>query len=207
MVARHFKEPYQFCCLSDDATPIPGVKIIPINNQVYARPWWHKVHMFDPALGISGRILYFDLDVVIHDDICKLVSELTTEFVGVRDFNRKFVSSWAKLNSSVMSWIAGSHSEIFTKFVSDSASAMKLHGDQDWIYLCMGKVIKFWPDHLIQSYKWEIRSKQDINTSSLPRTFKTIACPEIPSNCSVCVFHGDPNPDKVLDPYVVDNWR
>jgi hypothetical protein len=25
--------------------------------------------------------------------------------------------------------------------------------------------------------------------------------------CSIAVFHGDPNPDAVFDPFVVDNWQ
>ena len=34
-------------------------------------------------------------------------------------------------------------------------------GDQDWTWAQAKKVhMKFWPDKWIQSYKWEIRSRQ-----------------------------------------------
>jgi hypothetical protein len=61
MVSRHLTLPYKFVCLTDDSTPIEGVELLVQPNAGYARPWWHKVHMFDPNLGLEGKILYLDL--------------------------------------------------------------------------------------------------------------------------------------------------
>ena len=58
MVARHLTVPYEFVCLTDDQHDIAGVRKIYQPNANYARGWWHKVHMFDSALPIRGRILY-----------------------------------------------------------------------------------------------------------------------------------------------------
>lgn len=208
MVARHLTVPYEFVCLTDDQHPIEGVRSIVQPNAQYAKGWWHKVHMFDPSLPIEGRIIYFDLDVVIHDNINKLVENCGDTFYGIRDFNRKFVPKWDKLNSSVLSWVKGSNSIIYEQFIKNPNSALKLHGDQDWIYQVAGNTIKYWPDIWIQSYKWEIRSRNEVDFSQRTgRTFRTIANPVIPKECCVCVFHGEPNPHDVLDPYVVDNWH
>ena len=207
MVSRHLTVPYEFCCLTDDQQPIEGVKILYVANKGYVKQWWHKVHMFDPNLGLSGRILYLDLDVVIHDNINKLVENQGDTFFGIRDFNRKFVPKWDKLNSSALSWIAGTQSDIFTIFTKQSTTALKLHGDQDWIYHIARNRIKYWPDPWIQSYKWEIRSRNEIDFSPGIRTFKEVRDPIIPKDCCIAVFHGDPNPDKVKDKFVVDNWR
>ena len=207
MVSRHLTVPYEFVCITDDQHLIPGVRSIvqPIKN--YKKIWWHKVHMFDPGLPIQGRILYFDLDVVIHANIDSLAIGHGHSFLGIKDFNRKFHASWTYLNSSVMSWMHGSQSHIYQEFNNNPNEAQKLQGDQDWIWKTSKDRIKFWPIEWIQSYKWEIRSREELVLKDGKRLFKSVINPKIPINCSVCVFHGDPNPHDVLDPYVVDNWR
>lgn len=208
MVSRNLTIPYKFVCLTDDNHRIDGVENIVQPNSGYKKGWWHKVHMFDPFLPITGRILYFDLDIVIHSNIDKLVSSYGSEFVGIRDFNRKFHSKWQYLNSSVMSWMHGSHPDIWLQFKKDPTAAQKLMGDQDWIWKLHRNNIKFFPDEWIQSYKWEIRSKNDLTQINGRRRFRTenndhTADPA----CSVYVFHGEPKPQDVNDRFIVDNWR
>lgn len=207
MVSRHLTLPYEFVCLTDDPTPISGVRNIVQPSSKYHQGWWHKVHMFSPTLGLQGRILYFDLDVVIHDSINKLVENYQNEFLGIRDFNRKFHPSWKILNSSALSWIAGTQDEIWNRFSTERTSALRMHGDQDWIWHVAKDNITFWPDKWLLSYKWEIRSRDELNFSGRPRVFKTIRNVEIPSECSVAIFHGEPNPHDIQDPFVVDNWK
>lgn len=208
MVSRHLTIPYEFVCLTDDPLPFDGVRSIIQPHAQYSKAWWHKVHMFDPSLPIRGRIIYFDLDVVIHSNINKLAEDAGDTFYGIRDFNRKFNPSWNKMNSSVLSWRHGTYREIFDQFNDNKKSAMRLHGDQDWIYQIAGSKMKYWPDSWIQSYKWEIRSRNEVDlTKRENRTFKTVINPAIPNDCCVTIFHGEPKPENVLDPYVVDNWR
>ena len=130
MVSRHLTVPYEFFCLTDDQHPIEGVRSIVRPHAGYAKGWWHKVHMFDPGLGLYGRVLYFDLDIVIHNNLDKLVTGYGQEFLGIRDFNRKFNPQWNILNSSVMSWPAGLHPDIFTTFQSNPKQAQKFHNSQ-----------------------------------------------------------------------------
>ena len=208
MVSRHLTVPYEFVCLTDDHTQIEGVisKIIP--HQRYERGWWHKVHMFDPTLNLKGRILYFDLDVIIHSNIDRFVTSYKKEFLGIRDFNRKFHKNWNIMNSSVMSWPAGLHPDIFYRFTDDPKKAMKLHGDQDWIWQVAKSRIQWWPEQWIQSYKWEIRDRSELIYNGGKRMFKDVKNQvAIPNDCSVCVFHGEPNPHDIKDKYVLDNWR
>ncbi len=207
MVSRHLTVPYEFVCLTDDQHPIDGVRSIIQPHGGYQRGWWHKVHMFDPSLNLKGRVLYFDLDVVIHDNIDKLVLGYSNEFLGIRDFNRKFNPSWNILNSSVMSWPAGLHPDIYTVFKTDPKKAQRLHGDQDWIWQVAKSRITFWPDKWLQSYKWEIRDRNELTYERGQRYFKQVRDVKIPADCSVCVFHGDPKPEQIQDSYVLDNWR
>jgi len=208
MVQRHTTVPYEFVCLTDDQHPIDGVKNIVEPHAGYVKAWWHKVHMFKSTLPITGRILYFDLDVVIHDKIDKLISGLQPEdFYGILDFNRQFVPNWNRLNSSVMSWHAGMQNEIWDKFSRDPQTAMKLHGDQDWIWKVGQNKIKFWPRDYILSYKWEIRNKSEVVVKNGRRLFNMSKEVIPPPDCCVTVFHGDPKPQDVQDKFVVDNWR
>jgi hypothetical protein len=208
MVSRHMTIPYEFACLTDDQHTIEGVRTIYQPNANYQRGWWHKVHMFDPNLPLRGRILYFDLDVVICSNIDKLGLYCQDQFMGIHDFNRKFYASWKYLNSSVMAWTHGTQSHIYEQFKSKPADAQRLQGDQDWIWkLCQNK-LKFWPREWIQSYKWEIRSREELAVVNGKRQFKTVKDDlAVHPECSVAVFHGDPNPCAVQDKFVVDNWR
>jgi hypothetical protein len=208
MVSRHLTVPYEFVCLTDDSTPIDGVRIIYQPNAGYAKGWWHKIHMFDPSLPVSGRILYFDLDIVLINNIDKLISNLDNNFYGILDFTRSVQPHRQSLNSSVMSWIHGNHCNIWHDFHTFYKSAIRLHGDQDWIWHLCKREIKFWPIEFIQSYKWEIRGRQDLTMAYGKRNFKFVKTDiEIDPNCSVLVFHGDPKPDAIEDPIIVDNWR
>lgn len=207
MVSRHLTVPYEFVCLSDDPTKIQGVRTLYQKSAGYNRPWWHKVHMFDPNLDISGRILYLDLDVIICNNLDKLVNANNNHFYGIQDFNRKFYPKYHHLNSSVMSWVHRSNQDIYQKFMENKAGAQKLHGDQDWIWSIAKTRIKFWPINWIMSYKWEIRSREELLYRTGKRGFATVKNPTIPSDLSIAVFHGDPKPEDVTDPFVVDNWR
>jgi len=208
MIARHLTVPYEFVCLTDDRHLIEGVRSIIKPNQNYAKGWWHKVHMFDPSLPLQGRILYFDLDVVIHDNLDKFVTTFTDDFIGILDFNRAFYSTWKNLNSSVLSWNYGSQSHIYEKFIENPVNAMRLPGDQDWIWKTSRDIIKFWPREWVQSYKWEVRKREELQVVNGKRKFKFDDHGTRPvAGCSVCVFHGDPNPEAVKDKFVVDNWR
>lgn len=208
MVDRHLSEPYEFVCLTDDPHNLPGVKNIFQPNSKYIRGWWHKIHMFNPELPLNENILYFDLDVVIHGNIDKLMNQINLGFFGIQDFNRKFHKNWKYLNSSVMGWKHGTQKKIWEDFCINPTEAMRLPGDQDFIWKVAKHKIKFWPVNWIQSYKWEVRSKEELHMVNGKRQFKESRHDiDIHPECCISVFHGDPKPDEVKDKFVIDNWR
>lgn len=208
MIARHTTVPYELVCLTDDPTPVEGVRLILRKNEGYAKGWWHKVHMFDPQLPIDGRILYMDLDVVICSNIDRLTTLKRESFLGIRDFNRKFFPNWKKLNSSVMAWNHRTQTHIWTEFKQAPMNAMRMHGDQDWIWKTSNDRLEFWPEEWIQSYKWEIRKKEELVVINGKRQFREIKNDVVVSkDCCIAVFHGEPNPCEVRDSFVLENWK
>lgn len=209
MVSRHITLPYEFYCLTDDPQEVEGVHMIHLPNQGYDMQWWHKLHWFDPSIGLKGRILYLDLDIVIHKNIDKLVDLASDKFYGVREFSRAFVPpgvEWNRLNSSIMSWIGGTHGDLFDKFKQDTSTAMSTAlDDQDWLFRNAIERITFWPDSWIQSYRWETAKHTDVYDAS-NKTFVKQTTLEVPRECAICVFHGHPKPEKVLSNFVISNW-
>lgn len=177
MVAAHLTAEHRFVCITDDATGL-DCETIPIDSDY--RGWWQKVTLFrrDPY-GISGRILYLDLDVVITGRLDDLV-ENDADFATIADFCRPAI-----YNSSVMLLRAGSHPEVAEDFTPDVTRRM--HGDQDWISQKI-RGAHIWPRTWVRSYKLDYQQERPS-----PGT-------------KVVVFHGEPKPHE-CDGWVRSAWQ
>ena len=157
MVKRHCTIPYEFVCFTDDLRDInPKIKTISL-EQIGLYGWWYKPMFFDKNLPLQGNILYFDLDVVICNNIDNLWTYSPDNFAICRDFNRSLRHDWNRMNSSVFKMRTGQYSFVFDEFMDNAPMNMRrFHGDQDWIYEMMkdrtGQWV-FWPDQWIMSYK------------------------------------------------------
>lgn len=208
MVKRNTTVPYQFHCLTDDPNGLdPDINVITLPKDPWIKSWWSKLWMFAPEMPIKGNILYFDLDVVIFDNIDPLFSH-TGKFNIIRDFNRCRIKDWKLSNSSCMRWEAGTMDYLWNEFKDRSAQVMQQnHGDQDWITKRAKDDITWFPEEWIRSYKWEMVGLKDTKllTKDGRSFFRTPAKIE-PGN-RVAVFHGLPNPMNCADKFVEDNWK
>ncbi len=207
MAKRHSTVPFKFACITEDPGGLNSdIVHIPIPNHKLSG-WWYKTWIFSNELPINGNILFFDLDVVIIKNIDQLWTYRPGQFCIIRDFNRHTVKTWEKFNSSVFRFRKGEYAFVWDNLVKDMSAIKRLHGDQDWIYSQIKGGFSFWPDEWMQSYKWEIRNKNDlVRDKHNRRVFREIAYPKIDPRTSVLVFHGDPKPSEVEDPIVVQNW-
>lgn len=211
MVKRHCTLDYEFVCLTDDARDINNnITILPLPGGIAG--WWCKPYMFSKDLPLNGTVLYLDLDVVIASNIDKLFTYQPNNWCTIRDFTRVMRPKWHKYNSSVVRFQTGQLDFVWEEFDRDKINIQRrLHGDQDWLWeATRNKQAMLYPDSWIQSWKWEVRKDKTFKPGGVKgkRTFNTIddlAKPRV--ECAVCVFHGDPNPEHCLDPWVVDNWR
>jgi len=211
MVKRHCTIPYEFVCFTDDLRDINHeIKTIKL-QEIGVYGWWYKPMFFDKDFPLDGNILYFDLDIVICQNIDNLFSYAPDVFCICRDFNRSLRHDWNRMNSSVFRLKSGSLPFVYDEFMDNAPMNMRrFHGDQDWIYEMLKDKQKqwvFWPDEWIRSYKWEMRDRAELERINGVRNFKTRKQPKILPKTNVAVFHGEPHPHQVTDDWVVENWR
>ncbi len=209
MVKRHLTLPFQFHCFTDDADGLdPDINIIKLPKDPIIKTWWSKLWMFSPTIPIQGNILFFDLDVVVFDNIDILFTHNPEKFMIIRDFNRCRMKEWTYSNSSCMRWRTGTMNYLWDEFQQNAVRIMQQnHGDQDWITKRAKNDINHWPDEWIRSYKWEMVGFKD--TKLLTKDGKSYF--QKPAKVSpgnrVAVFHGKPNPMECADKFVIDNWH
>lgn len=156
MVRRFVSRPFRFVCFADleaarelayalQSTDEPAVAVeviaslgpmVPTNGAGY----WNKVRLFDPRLGLRGRVLFLDLDSLIVAPLDPIIDypaslALTADaFVVERAhlntdrYGRRLVR---RFNSSVMVWDGGTHTDLWSRWTPDVAQ--QLSTDQDWI--------------------------------------------------------------------------
>ena len=170
--------------------------------------WWNKLYVFNKDLNLKDNVIFLDLDLVIHDSIDKLWEYHPGSFIIIRDFTRHMNPNWKKYNSSVFKFNPKNHYSLWDDFEKNYKIIIsKNYGDQDYLFNILNGQGKYWPDSWIKSYKWEMREKQDLAVINGKRNFTTVKHPIIYPESCISVFHGDPNPHVVKDPWVIENWK
>lgn len=182
MVGRNLDVVHRFVCLTDrpyDANLLPDIETVRVGMPVTG--WWHKVSLFQPEpYGMTGRILFLDLDVVIVGDLGPLAT-FQADFAIIRDFMNPAV-----FNSSVFLLAVGARPEVWNQFDPERDTAA-YHGDQDWITR-KGKPADLWPAEWCVSYRLAAQVSP-------------------PAGAKVVCFHGRPKPHEVgSGSWVKENW-
>ena len=142
--------------------------------------WWSKLELFSHPYLKGKKVIYFDLDVVIQNNI--------DDFI-LYDHNFSMLKGFSKngiVNSSIMAW-AGDRSHISDSFVPDvhmnEYKQKHKWGDQDFTRL-------------------HVKDKIDLIQNTFPNLVsskKHSDIDQIKSSSIVC-FHGNPRPRQV-------NWK
>jgi hypothetical protein len=203
MVSRHSENSLEFFCLTDQPELyVEPIKPIFLKGEL--KGWWNKMLLFRDGILPDGEYIYFDLDVVIVDNIdCFLAHK---GFGIVRDFIRPFngLMGGAEFNSSVMKFTQDPELWNFfhnnMQFWSEAEKKVSFFGDQNVIssYLNQRGFDSPFPDEWTWSYKAGVKRGS-------ARVGKNLGT-HIPNGGKVCVFHGNPNPHQVSEKWVKDNW-
>jgi hypothetical protein len=182
-LAEHLNCAYNFVCFTD-ASIIPaidGVKFcqLPKLSFVLKHPWWYKIWLFGADSGLTGKVLYLDLDIMIVSNITKFV-EFSGDFLGIRDFTRVTYKSTRTTNSSMLFWNHEKYHRVWDKFQQYPEQIQsKFAGDQNYISDELRSEITWWPDSWAISYRWEF-----LKSGTQKET-------------AVIVFHGSPKPHEI----------
>ena len=181
MVDRHCSYEYTFECITDRDD---------LHDYAYCRKpprdlpgWYSKINLFHPGtFPVGSRVLYFDLDVIITGSIDPFF-QARNPFCMIREFS---TTNGMANNSSVMAWTAGDETlEINEQFEDDWMR--KSWGDQECIWTIMGNErIWNWEPSTVCSYKYH--------------------GPDVPENCRVMVFHGDPKACALDHNWIKEHW-
>jgi hypothetical protein len=181
MLDKNISIPYDFYCLTDYWDVPDAHSIIPLEN--FYNGWWSKIELFRPDLVEADRIVYFDLDTIIVDNIDALLLQ-DPEFIGLRLFRHAPEKENNYFGSGILGWKNdGSFDFLFRQFRYELHSK-RFRGDQDYFswQLCQkGIRFRYWQDLVdgICSYKRHVRLQG------------------MQEGVKVVCFHGTPRPWEV----------
>jgi hypothetical protein len=142
MVKKNYDGEFKFWCCTDDPIGLIS-EINPINlpYQYDLEKWWWKLWFFSKDFPVKGNCLYFDLDIVIQNDITELVKY---NLPGVH-----FVKGTIyKFNSSIILWEStANHHHLWDKFASKIQYYLTNYenGDDEYFSIEFSNYIKILP--------------------------------------------------------------
>jgi len=195
----HGLDDTDFCCYSDDFSGLdPRIRALPLPDielpEKYRWTFWRKLALFDPALGLTGPCLYFDLDVAITGDLRPLVADWSgrprfiRNWVGAKTARREHFD---RINSSVVLYDGSACGRILERFHADREQILQRYpGDQGFIHDCLADEAEFFRDGLCVSFKRHCIPRFPLNL---------FAVPKVPDGAAVVVFHGKPDPHEAAE--------
>lgn len=204
MVARHYKKPHRFICITDMPEGM-DCETYPLWND-HARilnPWgtrnpscYRRLKLFSEWAGtvFGPRFVSLDLDTVILDDMSP-IWDVDVDFKIWGDTNRH-----TPYNGSMFMMKAGARKQVWEKFdpIASPHASRKMGyfgSDQAWIGTCLGPNEAKWTQKDgVYSYRNDIKLKGGI----------------LPAGAKIVMFHGvvDPwSPSAQMHPWVRTNYH
>lgn len=209
MVSKHLTLPFVFHCLTENTQGLDeAIHVLPLQIEPGLKGWWYKLQLFkDDFYGLSGQVMFLDLDVVILANIDALFQYHPEAFVIIKD-----LQSGKIYNSSVFKFRLGTQTHIWQRFLADKTRIMaRMHGDQDWISECVNDAV-LWPSGWVVSFKKECNARAASSYGYLGKFLRSRGWllpkgeAEPPAGAKIVYFHGKPDPDDVVNgPY--DMWK
>lgn len=188
-------------CFTDMGIHIAGVTVVPLSKDwSKCKGWWAKIELFRPD--IKEDLLYFDLDTVITGDIREILAFRSRQIVMLTDFWRP-----ANLMSSIMFIPHAAKAAVWSAFFRqpryyiNHCKKPDCWGDQGFLQLVLGNTSRWqdvFPDWFV-SYKTHV-----VKYGESPWANKrhSIGDGSLPADARVVVFHGNPRPRQVNEPWL-----
>lgn len=194
MVRRHTNRPLRFVCFTDNAEGLdPGIetKPLPPINLPPSHEWkaWRKIALTQAGVGgLSGNVLFMDLDVVVTGSIDDF-------FDHAPDATYCVIENWTQLgsgigNTSVFRLTVGAHTEVYETLMADPKGTVSRFPNSQTFQSRTISSRVFWPEPWCVSFKHQLLPK-------FPLNFVRTAA--LPDSAKVVCFTGYPNPDHARD--------
>jgi hypothetical protein len=211
MLSRHITPGIRLHVYTETNRPVPAPMIKHELTEWFIggpkKSWWYKMQMFNPAHH-AGPLLYFDLDVVIVNNIDWIWQQSLRHFWTVRDFKYLWRPTHYGINSSIMWWDTQKFQHIWEDFNSQDLNKIVgvYRGDQDYITEKIAdRERRFLDATQIKSWRWQcLDGGYDFKRKLY---FKPGAGTVLANTTDVLIFHGQPKPGELQDSVVVHHWR
>ena len=201
MVKRNTQYTINFFCFTDDATGLDDGVIVKPMTTLNVKPEDNKYSykkeagLCDDNLGglSNQRVFFFDLDVVIVDNIdCLFDYPTGRDLFIINDWNTKGNHVG---QASCYSWVVGELGFVKTYFELHPKEVVKRYFTASQEFLSAQVIarygkLNFWPDSWTRSFRYHC----------LPKSFlRHFFVAKIPVGAKIIVFHGSPKPDEALE--------
>ncbi len=201
-VVRNTTGPVHFVCLTDDMSgissevdcyPIPDIGAFDAPFDPSGAGGWPKLCLLSEDLyGLSGRILYLDLDTLVVGNLDPLFDfGEQGSFCSMHNYPklkhrlgyRKFAF---QLMTGAFSLEIGSQKHILTRFLSNRSSVLRDYVIEQDFVAEHARNVTFWPDQWISTFKIHHRRAPVVDWFASPRH------PD--GGTRLVAFHGFPRP-------------
>lgn len=171
------------------------------------KSWWYKMQLFDPKQH-CGPLLYFDLDTVIVSNIDWVWQLPLRYFWTVRDFKYLWKPTKFNINSSVMWWDTQRYAHVWKEFQTQDVLeiARRYRGDQDYLTTAITEQeCRFFNEQKVKSWRWQ---SLDGGYDFRNKVYKNPGTgTKLTGTDSILVFHGQPKPNELTDPVILQHWQ
>lgn len=211
-VRRNSRLEFKFHCFTEDSRELNSNIVthpLPDNN---LEGWWNKVYLFnkDIPIPVGEKIVFFDLDTVITDNIDDILSLDIDTLITIRDFLTGIISSIKPtdnfMQSCIMIWKHGALDHVWDNFIKNPIKAINSvepHGDQRWI----------------QNQVADRKYIQDLLPGHVA-SFKVDCLNGLPPKVKIVCYHGKPSIEESVtftgkvwkfnitpQPWVLNYWK
>ncbi len=220
MIRRHTTRPTRLVCYTDDADGVDkAVETYPLPyiELPEARRWWpwRKISLWQKELeGISGEVLYLDLDVVVTGGLDDFFDYKPGHFCVARNWTQP---SERIGNTSVYRFAVGTHTYLYDRIMNECPDVFARHRNSQTFISREITDIEFWPDEWCVSFKHSLIPSWPLNL---------FVTPSLPLGAKIVAFTGKPDPDEAMEghwprkywyhafykrvrptPWIAEHWR
>jgi hypothetical protein len=201
MIKRHTVRPTRLICYTDETDhidpavityPLPHIEL-PENRRWYP---WRKISLWQKELpGISGEVLYLDLDVVVTGGL--------DDFFDYKPGHYCVARNWTQPNqrignTSVYKFTVGAHTYLYDRIMNNCDEVLARHSNSQTFISREINEMEFWPDQWCVSFKHSLVP---------PWPLRLFISPSLPEGTKVVAFTGKPDPDEAMEGrWPHDHW-